>query len=364
MTGSTHANHRSTRSPRPMPEGPARDNPIAGPQTGTTRSQPSAPASAGASRRHNEPGSRQASACPAQPPSKSGGERPRGGKRHHGFRKVDRSTESDWTGRGAAQNAGPRGTPERHAAGHNQATGTGAKQQRPPGAANPDCAHHIHTTTAREAVPSNTQPRGAPSKTHPRRPRIPRSKRRSTEAEALRGPRSSSEKGTRTRNARETRRPGLDHPRRTKLQEPPPRTGTSGEEQAGAAAAPRTGTSRDKWRWTPRTGSSGAEQAAGATPGLEHPVTRGGKRPGLDRPGKNMKERPQPRGLDQPGKRGVTPRAGTSGAEEAARAPIPQTGPDAAQRTTPRRSRDTGQRTRPSGCRAAMKGRGRGEAGR
>ena len=31
VTGSTHANHRSAHSPRPTPEGPARDNPIAGP---------------------------------------------------------------------------------------------------------------------------------------------------------------------------------------------------------------------------------------------------------------------------------------------------------------------------------------------
>ena len=54
-------------------------------------------------------------------------------------------------------NAGPRGTPERQAAGHNHGTGPGAKQQRLPGAANPDSAHHIHTTTAQEALPSNTQ---------------------------------------------------------------------------------------------------------------------------------------------------------------------------------------------------------------
>ena len=102
MTGSTHAHHRHARSPRPMPEGPARDSPIAGPRTGTTRSQPSAPASAGASGRHIEPGSRPASACPAQPPNKAGGTSPWDGERHHGVRKADRSAESDRTGRGAA----------------------------------------------------------------------------------------------------------------------------------------------------------------------------------------------------------------------------------------------------------------------
>ena len=54
------------------PIGPARDNPTAGPRTGTTRSEPSAPAAAGASGRHHEPGSRPASTCPVQPPSKTG----------------------------------------------------------------------------------------------------------------------------------------------------------------------------------------------------------------------------------------------------------------------------------------------------
>ena len=53
-------------------------------------------------------------------------------------------------------NRGQRGTPERHAAGHNHGTGPRAKQQRPPGAANPDSVHHKHTTTAQEALPSNT----------------------------------------------------------------------------------------------------------------------------------------------------------------------------------------------------------------
>ena len=145
MTGSRHANHRSTRCPRPTPEGPARDNRIAGPRTGTTRSELSAPASAGASSRHHEPGSRPAT-----------GASPSGGGRHQGVGKADWSTESDRTGRGAAHHTGPRGTPERHAAGHNQGTRTGAKQQRPPGAAKPDSAHNTQRTTAREGVPGAT----------------------------------------------------------------------------------------------------------------------------------------------------------------------------------------------------------------
>ena len=47
-----------------------------------------------------------------------------------------------------------------------------------------------------------------------------------------------------------------------------PRTGSSGAEQAAGAAAPRTESSRNKWRRTPRTESSGAEQEGAArTPG-------------------------------------------------------------------------------------------------
>ena len=159
MTRSTHANHRSARSPRPTPEGPARDGPIAGPLTGTTLRELSAPALAGASGKHNEPGSQPASALPSQPPSKAGGASPQAGDRHHGVRKPNQSTESDRTGRGAAKHAGPRGTPERHAAGHNQGTRTGAKQRRPPSAVKPESAHNTQRTTARGQVRINTSRR-------------------------------------------------------------------------------------------------------------------------------------------------------------------------------------------------------------
>ena len=80
----------------------------------------------------------------------------RAGERHHAVGKANRSTESDRTGRGAAHHAGPRGTPERHAAGYNKGTRTGAKQRQPPGAANPESAHNTQRTTARGQVPSNT----------------------------------------------------------------------------------------------------------------------------------------------------------------------------------------------------------------
>ena len=158
MTGSTHPHHRSARGTRPTPEGPARDNPVAGPRTGTMRSEPSAPASAEASGRHNEPGSRPASACPAQPPSNAGDASPRAGESHHGVRKAHRSTESDRTRRGALHRAGRPGTPEGHAAGHNQGTRTCAKKHRPPGAANRGGSHNTQRTTAQVQVPGSTKP--------------------------------------------------------------------------------------------------------------------------------------------------------------------------------------------------------------
>ena len=156
LTGSTHANHCSGRRRRPTPEGPAMDNPIAGPRTGTKRSELSAPASAGASGRHNQPSSQPASACAAQLPSKARSASPRVRKRDQGVRKADWSTQSDHTGQGAAHHARPRGTPERYAAGHNKSTWTGAKQQWLPGAANPESAHNTQRSRARERVPSNT----------------------------------------------------------------------------------------------------------------------------------------------------------------------------------------------------------------
>ena len=124
-----------------------------------TQSEPSAPASAGASGRHIEPDSQPASTCTPQPPSKTGGEDLGARKRHPGVTKANQSTESDWTGRGTAHHAEPRGTPERHAARHNQATRTVGRQQRPSGAANPDSAHNTQQTTAEEQVPGNTHPR-------------------------------------------------------------------------------------------------------------------------------------------------------------------------------------------------------------
>ena len=106
VTGSTHAKPTQRTQPKTEAGGTRQGQPHRGAPNGSTRSAPSAPASAGASGRHNKTGSRAASTCPAQPPSKAGGDSPRGGGRHHGDGKADRSTESDRTGRGAAHQRG------------------------------------------------------------------------------------------------------------------------------------------------------------------------------------------------------------------------------------------------------------------
>ena len=66
-----------------------------------------------------------------------------------------RATEPDEERR---TNAGPRGTPERHAAGHNHGTRTGTKPQRPPGAANPGSANNTRRPAARDKVPRTAGP--------------------------------------------------------------------------------------------------------------------------------------------------------------------------------------------------------------
>ena len=102
--------HTRQTPPRTQPKtdagGTRQGQPHRGAPNGYDAERASAPASAGASGRHNEPGSRPASACPAQPPSKSGGASSRVGERHHGDGKANRSTESDRTGRGAAHQRG------------------------------------------------------------------------------------------------------------------------------------------------------------------------------------------------------------------------------------------------------------------
>ena len=99
---STHAELPQRKQPPTDTGGTRQGQPHRGAKTGTTRSEPSVPASAGASGRHSEPVSQQVSTCPAQPPSKAGGNSCRDGERHHGDGNADQSTGSNWTRRGAA----------------------------------------------------------------------------------------------------------------------------------------------------------------------------------------------------------------------------------------------------------------------
>ena len=158
VTGSTHANHRSARSRRLTPEGPARDNPIAGPRSGTTRSEPSAPASARASGRHNEPGSRPASPYPRSRPVKPGAQAPGVGKGTRASGRTTRAPEATGPDEAQRTNAGQRGKPERHAAGHNQGTRTGAKERRPPGATNPESTHNANKPRHRYGCQATANP--------------------------------------------------------------------------------------------------------------------------------------------------------------------------------------------------------------
>ena len=257
--------------------------------------------------------------------------------------------------------AGPRGTPERHAAGQNHGTGPCAKQQGPAGTAN-------HTTTAQEAVHSNTQPgeecppkrtqaaRGAPGGSGEAQRRGP-GRGRGRAGKRRRGHGAPERPNTSDRVIRDGRSSTSRRPPDCSNRVQAPRTRASGAEQAGGGAAPRTGSSGDTWRRMPKTASSGAEQAAGASGDKRRKTLRTGMS------GEKKEGAATTPGQDHPGKRSRTHRAGSSEAEQAARAPTPRTGPDAAQRTLPRRSRDKGQRTRPRGCRGARLWRVRGEAG-
>ena len=68
-------------------------------------------------------------------------------------------------------NAGPRGSPQSHSTGHNHSTSTGAKPQRPAGAANPGSVHNTQQTAARGKMPRTAgppRPHTAPTASGPR----------------------------------------------------------------------------------------------------------------------------------------------------------------------------------------------------
>ena len=91
------------------------------------------------------------------------------------------------------------------------------------------------------------------------------------------------------------------------------------------AAATRTGSSEDKGRpnapdWNILGGSGSTSQRTNDTIVDGHVAVR---RSGLEHPGQNKKERPQPPG---PGKNGLLPWAGLSGADRTEGVPTPRAG--------------------------------------
>ena len=158
VTGSAHGNPPQRTQPKTNTAATHQQQPHRGAPNGYDAEPTQRPCLGRASGGHNEPGSRLAFTGPVQPPSRSEGASPQGAEGHHGIGRADRSTESNRTGRGTAPHAGPQGTPQRHAAGHNQGTPTGAKQQPPPGAANPGSVHNTQRATARGQVRGTTQP--------------------------------------------------------------------------------------------------------------------------------------------------------------------------------------------------------------
>ena len=170
--------------------------------------------------------------------------------------------------------------------------------------------------------------------------------------------------------------PGLDYPGTSRGRTP--RTGSSGAEQAAGAAPRRTRSSGEKGRpdapdWKIRGGSGSRSQRTQDRIDNGHVA---GRRPGLEHPGQNKKERPQ---LPRPGKDGLPPRAGLPVADQPERDPTPRAGacrggrrpeeketggrdqggaaketsPEATQRTTPGKCREAEKWTRLRRRRAA-----------
>ena len=106
VTGSTHAKPPQRTQPKTEAGGTRQGQPHRGAPNGYDAERAQRPCLGRGQRQAHEPGSRPASTCPAQPPSKARGDSPRGGGRHHGDGKADRSTESGPTGRGAAHQRG------------------------------------------------------------------------------------------------------------------------------------------------------------------------------------------------------------------------------------------------------------------
>ena len=96
--------------------------------------------------------------APRRHPVKLGATAPWGGRGTTATGKLTGASRATRTAEERRTNVGPRGTPERHVINHNHGTRTGAKPQRPPGAANPGSARNKRRTAARDKVPRTAGP--------------------------------------------------------------------------------------------------------------------------------------------------------------------------------------------------------------
>ena len=126
VTGSTHARPRQRTQPKTEAGGTRQGHHSRRPQTGTTRCAPSAPASAGASGRLKSPVLGRPPRAPRSHPIKLGATGPWVGEGTTATGRPTRGMRATGPDEARRSNAGPRGTPERHPAGHNHGTGSGA----------------------------------------------------------------------------------------------------------------------------------------------------------------------------------------------------------------------------------------------
>ena len=196
VTVSTHANQRSASSPRPTPEGPARDNPIVGLKR-VRRGAGPAPLP------RRVPAAGTMSLVLGQPP------------RAPRSRPVNPGAKADGMGKGTTASGKPTGAP--------RATGPDEARRTTRGHESRQRVTPPATNTAHRQVPSNNGRRVPQTRTARAATTRPR-------------PRSNTERGDEAKQRQTDRTP---------------RTGSSGAGQAAGTAAPWTGASNNQRRWTP-----------------------------------------------------------------------------------------------------------------
>ena len=165
--------------------------------------------------------------------------------------------------------AGPLGTPETHAASHNHDTRPCAKQQRPPGAANPGSAHSTRQTASWDKVPRTARPQARTPYPQPvgsgPRPHAPRTGGRAWESAKLWTPH------TQARGA----------PPRAPSCRPHSAQSQSQERAVGLVTGPHAHTPRTHSQWVAAPGRTPQGRVVGRRPAPDPggPTRRQGARP-------------------------------------------------------------------------------------